>query len=355
VALLDAVVVGSGPNGLSAAVELARSGASVTVLEEAPTIGGGTRTAELTLPGFRHDVCSAAHPLGILSPYLSTLPLAEHGLTWIQGAASVAHPLEGEPAVILGPSLETTATGLGRDATAYRRLIGPLLLRPRELLAEILGPAHLPAHPIALSRFGIPALLPATVLGRTLFREQRARALLAGCAAHSILPLTRPVSAAVGMVFFMSAHLETWPVAAGGSSAITSALAGYLESLGGSIETGRTVRSLADLPPTRVTLFDTSPKQVAGIVRRTFIQLIQDELGMEVQERSIDRTELFLADELFFGGTGVQLVSITKIDHHLIADGKMGPFTLKLRDLFFDVVFGRMAKYRNWCMPIYKK
>ena len=264
-ATLDAVVVGSGPNGLTAAVELARNGASVVVLEAAPTIGGGTRTAELTLPGFRHDVCSAAHPLGILSPYLSTLPLAEHGLTWIQGSASVAHPLDGEPAVILGPSLDTTAAGLGRDATAYRRLVGPLLRQPRELLAEILGPAHLPSHPIVLGRFGIPALLPATVLGRTLFREQRARALIAGCAAHSILPLSRPVSAAVGMVFLMSAHVETWPVARGGSSAITTALAGYLESLGGRIETGRRVASLADLPPARATLFDTSPKQMADI------------------------------------------------------------------------------------------
>jgi phytoene dehydrogenase-like protein len=267
--MLDAVVVGSGPNGLSAAVELARNGASVVVLEAAPTIGGGTRTAELTLPGFHHDVCSAAHPLCILSPYLSRLPLAEHGLTWIQGSASVAHPLEGEPAVILGPSLETTAAGLGRDATAYRRLIGPLLRQPQELLAEILGPAHLPTHPIVLSRFGIPALLPATVLGRTLFREQRARALLAGCAAHSILPLSRPVSAAVGMVFFMSAHMETWPVARTGSSAITTALARYLESLGGRIETGRPVGSLADLPPARVTLFDTSPQQMADIAGST--------------------------------------------------------------------------------------
>ncbi len=265
VATLDAVVVGSGPNGLSAAVELARNGASVVVLEAAPSIGGGTRTAELTLPGFRHDVCSAAHPLGIVSPFLSTLPLAEHGLTWIQGSLSVAHPMDGEPAVILGPSLDETAAGLGRDAAPYRRLVGPLLRQPRKLLAEILAPAHLPAHPVALGRFGIHALLPTTVLGRLLFREQRARALLAGCAAHSALPLTRPVSAAAGMVFLMTAHIATWPVARGGSSAISTALAGYLESLGGRIEAGREVRSLADLPPARVTLFDTSPRQVADI------------------------------------------------------------------------------------------
>ena len=262
---LDAVVIGSGPNGLSAAVELARNGASVLVLEGSETIGGGTRTADLTLPDFHHDVCSSAHPLGILSPYFSTLPLAEYGLTWLQSAASVAHPLDDEPAVLLGPSLRATAEGLEQDATAYRRLLWPLLRHPDELLAEVLGPARVPRHPLLLARFGIPALLPATTLGRTLFRGERARALLAGCAAHTAIPLTRPVSAAAGLLFLLSAHVETWPVAQGGSAAITTALAGYLQSLGGWIETGRMVRSAGDLPEARVHLFDTSPAQVADI------------------------------------------------------------------------------------------
>ncbi len=262
---LDAVVIGSGPNGLSAAVELARNGASVLVLEAAESIGGGTRTAELTLPGFHHDVCSTAHPLGKLSPYFAKLPLAEHGLTWIQPPASVAHPMERGPAVILGASLDTTASGLEEDDAAYRRLIGPLLRHPRELLDEVLGPAHLPRHPLVLARFGIPALLPATVLGRSWFHHQRARALFAGCAAHSVLPLSRPVSAAVGMLFLFSAHVETWPIARGGSASITDALAGYLRSLGGRVETGRQVRSLSELPPARTHLFDTSPAQVADI------------------------------------------------------------------------------------------
>jgi len=262
---LDAVVIGSGPNGLSAAVELARNGASVLVLEASETIGGGTRTADLTLPGFHHDVCSSAHPLGILSPYFATLPLAEHGLRWLQSAASVAHPLDGQPPVMLGPSLRATAEGLGRDAAAYRRLVSPLLRHPHELLTEVLGPAHLPRHPFVLARFGVPALLPAATLGRALFRGGRARALLAGCAAHAALPLSRPVSAAAGILFLVAAHVETWPVAQGGSAAITTALAGHLQSLGGRIETGKRVRSLADLPPARVLLFDTSPAQVAEI------------------------------------------------------------------------------------------
>ncbi len=262
---LDAVVIGSGPNGLSAAVELARNGASVLVLEGAETLGGGTRTSDLTLPGFHHDVCSSAHPLGILSPFFSTLPLAEYGLTWLQSPASVAHPLDDEPAVMLGPSPRATAEGLGNDAPAYRRLLSPLLRHPDELLAEVLGPAHLPRHPLLLARFGVPALLPATTLGRTLFRGERARALLAGCAAHTAIPLTRPVSAAAGLLFLLSAHVETWPVAQGGSAAITTALAGYLQSLGGRIETGRMVRSAGELPTARVHLFDTSPAQVADI------------------------------------------------------------------------------------------
>ena len=262
---LDAVVIGSGPNGLAAAVELARNGASVLVLEAAETIGGGTRTAELTLPGFHHDVCSAAHPLGILSPFFSSLPLAEHGLTWIQPPASVAHPLDGEPAVMLTSSLDATAAALGPDAAAYRRLIAPLLHHPRELVQEVLGPAHLPRHPLVLARFGLPALLPASVLGHAWFRGERARALLAGCAAHSILPLSRPVSAAAGMLFLFSAHVESWPIARGGSAAITGALASYLRALGGRIETSRPVRSVTDIPPARVHLYDTSPAQLASI------------------------------------------------------------------------------------------
>ncbi len=261
----DAVVVGSGPNGLAAAVELARNGASVLMLEAAETIGGGTRTAQLTLPGFHHDVCSSAHPLGILSPFFSKLPLDDYGLSWIQPTNSVAHPMESAPAVILGPSIEATSRGLEQDQEAYLRLVGPLLHHPQELIWDVLGPARFPRHPIVMARFGVPGLLPASVLARTWFRGQRARALLAGCAAHSGLPLSRPMSAAVGILFLFSAHVETWPIARGGSASITSALAAYLRSLGGTIETKRPVRSLADLPAGRVHLFDTDPAQVARI------------------------------------------------------------------------------------------
>jgi phytoene dehydrogenase-like protein len=261
----DAVIIGSGPNGLAAAILLARAGLAVRVLEARDEIGGGTRTAELTLPGFVHDVCSGCHPMAVLSPWLRSLPLAEHGLRWIHPPASVAHPLDDGPAVLLRRSLYETASELGADARAYERLFAPFLRRPHELLADLLGPLRIPRHPIQLARFGLPGLLPATVWLRSGFREQRARAMLAGCAAHSILPLEKPLTAAMGMILALTGHVEDWPVAGDGSQAIARALAAYLGTLGGRIETGRHVRTRADIPPARVVLFDTSPAQLADI------------------------------------------------------------------------------------------
>lgn len=262
---LDAVVIGSGPNGLAAAIELARSGLSVVVYEADTEIGGGTRSAELTLPGFVHDVCSAVHPMGILSPFFSQLPLAEHGLEWIRPTLSVAHPMPDGDAVLLHRSLEQTADGLGRDGRAYRRLVGPLIGSGRELLADILAPLRIPDHPLQLLRFGLRGIFSANRLARIAFREERARALLAGLAAHSVLPLGQPLTAALGLVFAVTSHLEEWPVARGGSQAIARALAAHLESLGGRIETGRRIEHLDELPDTRLVLFDTSPAALSSI------------------------------------------------------------------------------------------
>jgi phytoene dehydrogenase-like protein len=262
----DAVVVGSGPNGLAAAVALAREGASVVVLEGRDEPGGGTRTSELTLPGFRHDVCSACHPMAILSPFFRSLPLGEHGLRWVQPPVSAAHPLDGQPAVLLRRSLTETAQALGpEDARAYERLLSPLLGDPHGLLHDVLGPLRIPRHPVRMLRFGLSAIRSATGLARGRFRGERARALFAGCAAHSVLPLERSLTAAVGLIFCLTGHVEEWPVAEGGSASIARALASLLRSLGGRIETGRFVRTLADLPPARVVLFDTSPAQLAAI------------------------------------------------------------------------------------------
>lgn len=261
----DAIVVGSGPNGLAAAVELARAGVSVLVLEAAAEFGGGTRTAELTLPGYFHDVCSAVHPLGILSPYFRTLPLEQHGLRWIAGKISAAHPLDGRPAAILRRSVEETAAGLGVDGPAYVRLVSPFLRDPHGLLADMLGPFRFPRHPFAMLRFGLKALRSATGLADSIFRDLPARGLFAGCAAHAVLPLETPLTAAIGLMFLLTAHVETWPVAQGGSRAISTALVSYLRSLGGQVRTGVPVGSLSELPPSKVVLFDISPKQVLDI------------------------------------------------------------------------------------------
>jgi phytoene dehydrogenase-like protein len=264
-AVPEAVVIGAGPNGLAAAIALAQAGVSVLVVEAADEIGGGMRSAERTLPGFLHDVCSAVHPMGELSPFFRRLPLAEHGLVWLHPRASVAHPLDDGPAVLLRRSLVDTAEGLGRDGHAWARLVRPFLRDPHALLADAMAPLQVPAHPLLLLRFGLRAVWSANRLARLCFREQRARALFAGCAAHSILPLTQPLTAAMGVLFAVTGHVVDWPVAQGGSRAIGRALAGYLQSLGGRIETGRRIEDLRELSAARVVLFDTSPDQLARI------------------------------------------------------------------------------------------
>lgn len=261
----EAVVVGSGPNGLAAAIALAEAGVAVLVVEAHDEVGGGTRSAALTLPGFVHDVCSAVHPMGVLSPYWKTLPLAQHGLVWRYPKASVAHPLDDQPAVLLRRSLDITCEGLGRDGRAWRALLEPLLADAEALLADAMAPLRVPDRPWLLARFGMRAMWSANRLARLCFREPRARALFAGCAAHSILPLSQPLTAAMGVIFALTAHVVDWPVAEGGSAAIARALASYLRQLGGRIETGRRVRTLDELPEASVVLFDTSPAQLIEI------------------------------------------------------------------------------------------
>jgi len=258
-------VVGSGPNGLSAAVALAQGGASVLVLEAADDIGGGTRTAELTLPGFHHDVCSAVHTTGILSPFFRSLPLDEHGLEWIVPRASVAHPLDDQPAVMLWQSLEETCAGLGADATSYRDLIAPFLDNPNGFFSDALGPLSWPKHAGMFVRFGLNAMWPAASFANWRFQQSRAKALFAGCAGHSVLPLDKMFTAALGLIFSIAGHVEPWPVASGGSQAIARALGSLLRELGGEIRTGVLVTSPADLPAARVYLFDTSPAELASI------------------------------------------------------------------------------------------
>ena len=262
----DAVVVGSGPNGLAAAITLARAGYSVLVLEANSTIGGGARSAELTLPGFVHDVCSAVHPLAAGSPFFKTLPLDRFGLSWIQPEIPLAHPLDDATAGCLHRDVDLTADSLGRDASSYRRLMKPLARDWEKLASEFLQPMpHWPRHPFALGRFGIPAICPATLLAKALFRNELARALFAGVAAHSFLRLEAPVSSAFALVLGTAGHAVGWPIPRGGSQSISNALADYLRELGGRIEINRRVADLDELPKSRVVLLDVSAWQVARI------------------------------------------------------------------------------------------
>jgi phytoene dehydrogenase-like protein len=269
---LDAVVVGGGPNGLAAAIALARAGRVVRVIEARHEVGGGCRSAELTLPGVIHDVCSAVHPLGRASPFLRQLKLEEHGVEWVEPPVQIAHPLDDGRAALVRRDIGATGDSFEdqRDARRYARWLGPLAADWELIAAELLGPLRPLAalrRPVRLARFGIPALLPAAALARAL-RSTPARALLAGCGAHSFLPLTAPLSAGFGLALLVSAHAVGWPMPRGGSGRISDALLSVLRSLGGEVETDHEIRSLEDLPPHRAAMLDLTPRQVLAVSGR---------------------------------------------------------------------------------------
>jgi phytoene dehydrogenase-like protein len=273
----DAVVVGSGPNGLAAAIAMQQAGLSVLLLEGKNELGGGLRTAELTLPGFRHDICSAIHPLAVASPFFRTLPLAQYGLNFITPPVAAAHPFDDGTAAAALPSLADTAARLGPDAGAYQRLLAPLLAAWPRLAADALAPLHIPSHPLDLARFGLSALLPATVLAKR-FQGEKAKGLFAGMAAHAIQPLSNVATAAVGLVLLLTAHRQGWPLAQGGSQAIADALAAHFRALGGRIETGTYVRSLDQLPAARAVLLDVTPRQLLQLAGHRLSGLYQWQL-----------------------------------------------------------------------------
>jgi phytoene dehydrogenase-like protein len=274
----DAIVVGSGPNGLAAAITMARAAKSVAIFEANDQVGGGVRSAELTLPGFVHDICSAVYPLAIGSPFFRSLPLAQYGLEWIQPPAALAHPLDDGTAIIVARSIEATALQLGRDAASYKKFFEPLVMHWAGLDVDILGPLRWPRHPLNLLRFGLSAIKPAGRLAESLFRGEPARALFAGLAAHSMLSLEHWGSAAFGLVLGITAHALGWPIVRGGAQHLSHALTDYLRSLGGEVFVNRSVGTLEELPASRAVLCDVTPRQLLKIAGANLSSRYRDQL-----------------------------------------------------------------------------
>jgi phytoene dehydrogenase-like protein len=277
---MSAVVVGAGPNGLAAGITLARAGRRVLLYEARDTVGGGCRSAELTLPGFVHDVCSAVHPGAVNSPFMRRLPLERYGLEWVYSPYALAHPFDDGTAAVLARSVMQTSLSLRRDARAYRRLMRPIVRDWGKVGPWVLGPLRWPTHPFALARFGIPALLPATALAGMLFEGKHARGLFGGLAAHSMLPLDAPVTSAAALMLGTLGHVVGWPVARGGSQRIADAMAAYLRDLGGEIVTGEVVGTLEDLPAAgAAVLLDLTPRQVVSIAGGRLPKGYREQLG----------------------------------------------------------------------------
>ena len=266
----DGIVIGSGPNGLAGAIALAQAGWKVTVYEAEGTIGGGARSAELTLPGFVHDVCSAVHATAAASPFLRTLPLEKYGLEWIQPSAMVAHPFDDGTAAVVERSIERTAARLGRDEQAYARLFGNLARIWPQIESSVLGPLRWPRHPFALAGFGLLALRSADALARSTFVGERTRALFGGIAAHGLVPLDRPLTAGFGLVLGAMAHIVGWVIPRGGAQKLADALVAHLRTLGGEVVAGHRVTSLDELPPARAVLCDLSPRPLLRIAGTRF-------------------------------------------------------------------------------------
>ena len=354
----DAIVVGSGPNGLAAAITIQQAGLSVLLVEGEKTIGGGMRSAELTLPHFIHDVCSAIYPLAVCSPFFKTLPLEKHGLEFINPTIAAAHPFDDGRAAALYKSIEQTAKGLGEDEGSYYKLMSPVVKNWPAIIADILAPLHFPKHPFDMARFGLKALTSAKHLSK-IFHSKEARGLWAGMTAHSIQPLSNAATSATGLVLMSAAHLEGWPLAKGGSQAIANALASYFLSLGGTIETNFYVDSLSKLPSAHAILFDVTPKQLLQIAGHKFSSFYKRQLkryryGMGVFkiDWALDGPIPFTASECRQAGTihlGNTFEEIAASEQ-LTSEGKHPekPFVLLTQQSLFDASRAPEGKHTAW-------
>ena len=354
----DAVVVGSGPNGLAAAIRLQQEGLSVLLLEGKDTIGGGLRSAPLTLPGFTHDVCSAIHPLAAGSPFLSTLPLREHGLAYAYPPVAAAHPFDDGTAALLTGPVDETARGLGDDARAYRQLMTSVVADWPGLAPDVLGPLQFPRHPLSLAHFGLKALTSAQLLAK-IFRTKEARGLWAVMAAHAIQPLSNTATSAIGLVLLATGHLRGWPLPVGGSQVIADALASYFRSLGGKIETGVYVKSLAQLPSAHAVLLDVTPRQLLQIAGQDLSPLYRWQLeryryGMGVfkVDWALSGPVPFAAESCRRAGTvhlGNTFEEIARSES-LTAGGQHPerPFVLLAQQSLFDPTRAPQGKHTAW-------
>jgi phytoene dehydrogenase-like protein len=356
---LDAIVIGSGPNGLAAAITLARAGHSVVVYEAEDTIGGGARSAQLTLPGFTHDVCSSVHPLGAASPFLSTLPLADLGLEWVYPDASLAHPFDDGTAILLTRSLGESSAQFGIDDRAVHNLFAPFVKHWDALSSDVLRPARLPRHPWILARFGQSAVLPAATLAARALKTDRARAVFAGMAAHSTMPLTAWGSSAFGLILWTMCHSVGWPFARGGSQAISNALAAHLRAIGGEIVTGVCIKSLDDLPAASVVLCDLTPWQFLEIAgnrlpraRHTRLRNYRYGPGVFKIDWSLDAPIPWNAAACSRAGTvhlGGSLQEIIQSEQAASGESPAGmPFVLVTQPSLFDTTRAPSGKHTAW-------
>lgn len=356
----EAIVVGSGPNGLAAAITLASAGRSVLVIEGADTIGGGTRTEPLTLAGFSHDVCSAIHPFAVISPFFASLGLQDHGLEWVYPKAEVAHPLDGGAVAMIYRSIQATVAGLGADGNGYRRIIEPVLRHWDHILPQILGPMiRVPRHPFAMARFGIPALVPSTTLARAMFKGERARALLAGLAAHAMVPLTNAGTSAFAIVLAAAAHVAGWPFPRGGSQHIADAMAEVLVDLGGEIRTGTWVERIEELPDASAYVFDVTPRQLLAIAGDRFPPRYRSGLerfrygpGVFKIDFALDGPVPWEADEVALAATvhvGGTMEEITDSEAR-VARGESSerPFVIVAQQSLFDDSRAPGGKHTLW-------
>ena len=354
----DAVVVGSGPNGLAAAIAMQQTGLSVLLLEGKNEIGGGLRSAELTLPGFVHDICSAIHPLAAGSPYFKTLPLHNFGLEYIIPPIAAAHPFDGGKAIALYNSVEQTAEYLGTDTAAYLKLMQPIVKDWPNLAADVLAPLHFPKKPFAMASFGLKAIPPATHLAK-LFKTDEAKGLIAGMAAHSMLPLNQLTTSAIALVLMTAGLTGGWPVPKGGSNAIANALAACFISLGGTIETGMFIKSLSQLPAARAVLFDITPRQLLQIAGHKFSSLYKWQLeryryGMGVFkiDWALDAPVPFTAaacreaGTIHIGNTLKEIVAAEQATAHGTLPEK--PFVLLAQQSLFDASRAPAGKHTAW-------